>query len=73
MANGLREVRYCVEPMEYLGRTIKVFLKERFDDNAAFNLMVTGCSPDRLDGFDDERLNIGVDIADIDFITRRAK
>ena len=53
-----------MQPSDFLGKAIKVFLKA----GGSFHYKVTGCGPNHLDGYDDEGLNITIQVNDIDYI-----
>jgi hypothetical protein len=57
----------CVDfktPVALLGKHIHVYLKTGED----FGFKVTGCGPEGLEGYDNERMNLYLLISDIDFI-----
>lgn len=58
MVRGLRQLT------DYLGESIRIHLKQ----GGAFYFKVTGATRTHLTGYDDEGMNLKVDIADIDFI-----
>lgn len=60
----MRVVTLANKPMDFLGKAIKVFLKE----GGKFNFKVTAAGPDHIAGYDDEGLNLTIMVEDIDFI-----
>jgi hypothetical protein len=60
----MKVVQFAKQPKHYLGQSIKVFLKL----GGAFYLKVTAAGPDYFEGYDEEGLNLHVDVNDIDFI-----
>lgn len=59
----IKVTRYEQE-RELAGEYIRVHLK----NGGHFNLKVTETEPGAITGFDDERINIKVDVKDIDFV-----
>lgn len=61
---------------DVIGKSVKVFLKQRANDSAAFFFKVTGHNAAyegqvkySLIGYDDEGNNLTIDLEDIDFIS----
>lgn len=57
----------CVDfkdPLALLGKHIYIYMK----DGGQFGFKVMACGPEWLEGHDDERQNLDVCFADIDFI-----
>lgn len=59
----IRNMEY-LEPVQLLSRSLRVFLK----DGGKFYFKVTNCGPDYIGGYDDEGLDLQINIVDIDFI-----
>lgn len=60
----MKSVKFGIKPYDLLGKSIMVYLKS----GGRFYFKVTGCGPYHMDGFDQERLNLRVDVTDIDYI-----
>jgi hypothetical protein len=52
------------EPANLLGRSLKIFLK----DGGAFYFYCNEAGVDYIAGFDDESLNLKIEINDIDYV-----
>lgn len=65
---GRRIINSLINPNKILGQSIAVYLKE----GGAFRFKVTGSGisdgKNFIDGYDDEHLNLRIDVDDIDFI-----
>jgi hypothetical protein len=49
---------------DLLGKSLKIYMK----DGAKFYFKVTEVGPDYIAGYDDEMMNLRIDLADIDFV-----
>lgn len=54
------------DPVKLLGECVDVYLK----DGGQFVFKVTECGPNHIGGYDDERMNLHIELVDIDFIIR---
>jgi hypothetical protein len=72
---GVKIQGELIQPNKVLGVSVFVFLKDRANDNAAFYFKITGCRTFQgakyLDGYDDERFNLSIEVDDIEFIAIR--
>lgn len=57
-------------PTHFLGMLVKVFLKDRANDKSAFHFKITGHGPGYFEGYDDEQLNLRIEIEDIEFFKK---
>lgn len=59
----IKQVRFS-SPNTLLGKAIHIYLKA----GAEFNFKVIACDAGNIYGYDDEGLNLGIALDDIDFI-----
>lgn len=57
-----------ISPTECLGDSVRVFLKLRASDKETFHFKIMECGEGYISGYDQEGLNLRIDLEDIDFI-----